>query len=191
VTRLNRRALAIAVGALVTGITGATIWSLQANLKLNREPGVELHNVDRIAHAEGLDQLPSDYSKLPAKPVDAPPVLGNPLPGDLGVPMLRAEQQLPRAPDPAPRPIGAQPDTAADAARMERANREREAENAAAVLSQRKTYGGRQVGNGPACRGRNVEYRCSSERRIIDRRGASWWTGREECIPGTSRRQHA
>lgn len=131
VTRLNRRALAVALGVLATGIMGATIWSLQSNLKLSREPGAELHNVDRIAHAEGLDQLPSDYSQLPPKPVDAPPVLGNPLPGDLGVPMLRAEQQLPRQPDVPTASAAVRPDAAADAARLERANREREAEDAA------------------------------------------------------------
>jgi type IV secretion system protein VirB10 len=90
-----------------------------------------LHNVDRVAHAQGLDQLPTDYSKLPKKTPDAPPVLGNPLPGDLGVPMLRAEQQLPQPALPMPGPSVARPDPAAEAARIERANREREAEEAA------------------------------------------------------------
>ena len=131
VTRLNRRTLAVGLGALASAILGGTIWSLQPHSKTPRDPGAELHNVDRIAHAEGLDQLPTDYSKLPKKAADTPPVLGNPLPGDLGVPMLRAEQQLPEPAAAVPAPAVARPDPAAEAARMERANREREAEEAA------------------------------------------------------------
>ena len=131
VTRLNRRTLAVGLGALASAILGGTIWSLQPHSKTSREPGNELHNVDRVAHAEGLDQLPTDYSKLPKKLSDAPPVLGNPLPGDLGVPMLRAEQQLPQPAVAVPAAAVARPDPAAEAARIERANREREAEDAA------------------------------------------------------------
>lgn len=131
VTRLNRRTLAVGLGALASAILGGTIWSLQPHSKTSREPGTELHNVDRVAHAEGLDQLPTDYSKLPRKTPDTPPVLGNPLPGDLGVPMLRAEQQLPQPALVVPGPGVARPDPAAEAARIERANREREAEEAA------------------------------------------------------------
>ena len=131
VTRLNRRTLAVGLGALASAILGGTIWSLQPHSKTSREPGTELHNVDRVAHAEGLDQLPIDYSKLPKKAADAPPVLGNPLPGDLGVPMLRAEQRTPQPALAVPPPAVARPDPAAEAARIERANREREAEDAA------------------------------------------------------------
>ena len=131
VTRLNRRTLAVGLGALASAILGGTIWSLQPHSKMPRDPGAELHNVDRVAHAEGLDQLPTDYSKLPKKAPGAPPVLGNPLPGDLGVPMLRAEQQLPQPALAVPAPAVARPDPAAEAARMESANRAREAEDAA------------------------------------------------------------
>jgi type IV secretion system protein VirB10 len=57
--------------------------------------------------------------------------LGNPLPGDLGVPVLRAEQRTPQPALAVPPPAVARPDPAAEAARIERANREREAEDAA------------------------------------------------------------
>ncbi len=82
VARLNRRMLAVLAGTLGTIILGATLWSLQSH-KRERNPATELYNVDRVAHAENLGQLPKDYSKVPvaAKPV---PVLGEPLPGDLG-----------------------------------------------------------------------------------------------------------
>jgi len=82
VTRLNRRMLAVFAGALGIVILGSTLWSLQPH-KRERNPATELYNVDRVSRAESLDQLPKDYSKVPviAKPV---PVLGEPLPGDLG-----------------------------------------------------------------------------------------------------------
>lgn len=82
VTRLNRRMLAVLAGTLGAIILGATLWSLQPH-KRERNPATELYNVDRVSRAESLDQLPKDYSKVPvaAKPV---PVLGEPLPGDLG-----------------------------------------------------------------------------------------------------------
>ena len=52
----------------------------------------ELYNVDRVSKSEGLDALPTDYSKLPpALPPDVPE-LGPPLPGDLG-PAIVASQQ--------------------------------------------------------------------------------------------------
>ena len=150
VTRLNRRTLAVGLGALASAILGGTIWSLQPHSKMSRDPGTELHNVDRVTHAEGLDQLPTDYSKLPKKAPDTHPVLGNPLPGDLGVPMLRAEQQLPQPALAAPAPAVARPDPAAEAARMERANREREAEEAAKGSLFFKTARRGDAGSAPA-----------------------------------------
>ena len=82
VTRLNRRMLAVLAGVLGAVVLGGTLWSLQSH-KRERNAATELYNVDRVSHAENLDQLPKDYSKVPvaAKPV---PVLGEPLPGDLG-----------------------------------------------------------------------------------------------------------
>ena len=127
ITRLNRRVIAIGMGVVAAGVAGATFWSLQPHQK-GGNVGVELHNVDRVAHAEGLEQLPPDYSKMPSKPVEAPPVLGPPLPGDLGAPILRSQTV---SPQPAPAQPMVRPDPAAEAARMERANREREAVEAA------------------------------------------------------------
>ena len=83
VTRLNRRMLAVFAGALGIVILGATFWSLQPH-KRERNPATELYNVDRVSRADSLDQLPKDYTKVVpmAKPVV--PMLGEPLPGDLG-----------------------------------------------------------------------------------------------------------
>lgn len=90
VTRLNQRMLAVLAGALGIVILGATLWSLQPH-KRERNPATELYNVDRISRADSLDQLPKDYTKVVpmAKPVV--PMLGEPLPGDLGPAIVHAQ----------------------------------------------------------------------------------------------------
>ena len=90
VTRLNRRMLAVLAGALGIVILGATLWSLQPH-KRERNPATELYNVDRVSRADSLDQLPKDYTKVVpmAKPVV--PMLGEPLPGDLGPAIVHAQ----------------------------------------------------------------------------------------------------
>jgi type IV secretion system protein VirB10 len=127
VTRLNRRMLAVLVGLLAGGALGVTMWSLESR-RNQTNATIELHNVDRIAHAEGFDQLPANYSKI-VRPTEAPPVLGAPLPGDLGGALLQAERQTDIAPTPAAPVL--RPDPVADEARAERINRQREAEEAA------------------------------------------------------------
>ena len=89
VTRLNRRTLAILTGGLSVAVLGATIWSLQPHRRGAGEQ-TELYNVDRVSKSEGLDGLPSDYSKLPAKV----PELGPPLPGDLGPAIVKSQQPV-------------------------------------------------------------------------------------------------
>ncbi|PZQ10809.1 TrbI/VirB10 family protein [Pseudoxanthomonas winnipegensis] len=89
VTRLNRRTLAILVGGLSVAVLGATIWSLQPQRRGANEQ-TELYNVDRVSKSEGLDGLPSDYSKLPPKV----PELGPPLPGDLGPAIMNSQQAV-------------------------------------------------------------------------------------------------
>ncbi|QFZ84758.1 conjugal transfer protein TrbI [Variovorax paradoxus] len=93
VVRLNRRMLAVGAGTLAAAVLGGTMWSLQSQ-KRERNPTAELYNVDRVARADGLDQLPKDYAGMPAAPKPAPPVLGPPLPGDLGSAMAKAQQPM-------------------------------------------------------------------------------------------------
>lgn len=103
VTRLNRRMLIGLSGVLVLAVLGATWWSLHSSQRRASEGQGELHNVERVARSEALDRLPEDYTQLPpplvampeddeASPSDVPE-LGEPLPGDLGVPILRAEHE--------------------------------------------------------------------------------------------------
>lgn len=91
VVRLNRRMLVILVGSLAALVLGATLWSLQP-AKRTKDTAAELYNVDRVSRAETLDQLPKDYSKLSSPVKPAVPVLGEPLPGDLGPAILHAER---------------------------------------------------------------------------------------------------
>jgi type IV secretion system protein VirB10 len=134
VTRLKRRALIAAAAGLAALVLGATLWSLQPGSRGLRGLPTELHNVERVSRAEGLEQLPADYSKIPAPkavepaPATTVPQLGPPMPGDLGTAMLRAEQGDRAVPG-----LGgpSRADAAAEAARMERASRQREAEEAA------------------------------------------------------------
>lgn len=93
VTRLNRRMLAVLVGGLSAAVLGATLWSLSPSRR-DRNAGTELFNVDRIARAEDLERLPKDYAGLAPAPKAAPPVLGEPLPGDLGPAIVKSQQPM-------------------------------------------------------------------------------------------------
>lgn len=93
VTRLNRRMLALLAGGLGATVLGATLWSLSP-ARRDRSVGTELFNVDRIARAEDLERLPKDYAGLAPAPKAAPPLLGEPLPGDLGPAIVKSQQPM-------------------------------------------------------------------------------------------------
>ncbi|MER9713277.1 TrbI/VirB10 family protein [Mesorhizobium sp. M0174] len=82
VTRLSRKVLAgiSLVGSL--GVGGALIYALQTSETGPR--GDELYSTSNRQPADGLASLPRDYTG---------PVLGPPLPGDLGRPMLDAQNK--------------------------------------------------------------------------------------------------
>jgi len=82
VTRLSRKAL-IAIGVIAcTGLGGALIYALQTR---NAGPAnEELYSTTNRPTADGLADLPRDYTG---------PRLGPPLPGDLGRPMLDAQNR--------------------------------------------------------------------------------------------------
>jgi type IV secretion system protein TrbI len=86
VTRLSRKVLAggAAIGSLA--ICGAVLWALQNNRSHNSAPS-ELYTTDHHNVADGLSGLPRDYAGVPRQ---APP-LGPALPGDLGRPIMNAQ----------------------------------------------------------------------------------------------------
>ena len=80
VTRLSRKMLAGVGAAALLGLGAALIYALQT-----RDPGQggeELYSIENRPTADGLTGLPRDYTG---------PVLGPPLPGDLGRPILDAQ----------------------------------------------------------------------------------------------------
>lgn len=93
VTRLSRKVLA-GIGLVASvGIGGALIYALQT--RDAGRPADELYSTDNRSTADGLAGLPRDYGGVPQ--------LGPPLPGDLGRPILGAQnrgQPLPNQPNP-------------------------------------------------------------------------------------------
>jgi type IV secretory pathway VirB10-like protein len=93
VTRLSRKVLA-GIGLVASvGIGGALIYALQS--RDGGKSAEELYSTDNRSTADGLAGLPRDYSSVPQ--------LGPPLPGDLGRPILGAQnrgQPLPNQPNP-------------------------------------------------------------------------------------------
>ncbi|POF33946.1 TrbI/VirB10 family protein [Roseibium marinum] len=83
VMRLSRRTLTVlgAVGGL--GLGAILIVTLQDRKPVHGPP--ELYSTERIQAAEGLSRLPTDYTRIPQ--------LGPPLPGELGRPILSAQQR--------------------------------------------------------------------------------------------------
>jgi type IV secretion system protein VirB10 len=83
VTRLSRKVLA-SIGLVASvGIGGALIYALQT--RDGGRPAGELYSTDNRSTADGLAGLPRDYSAVPQ--------LGPPLPGDLGRPILGAQNR--------------------------------------------------------------------------------------------------
>lgn len=124
VRRLSRRMLTVLAGGVGTAVLAALFWSLRVPERGGQNDADELYNVERIARSEQLTRLPADYSQLPPASPELPPDvprLGEPLPGDLGAPILRAEQQVGRG-----APLGQ------NVAETDRLARLKEAEEAAA-----------------------------------------------------------
>jgi len=80
VTRLSRKMLASVAAVALVGIGGSLIYALQT--RGPDDGGAELYSTNGRQTADGLAGLPKDYTG---------PVLGPALPGDLGRPILSAQ----------------------------------------------------------------------------------------------------
>ncbi|WP_192385157.1 TrbI/VirB10 family protein [Mesorhizobium silamurunense] len=90
-----RRGVIIAIAAIGSGaVFGVTMIALEGPSLHIKDLAEDRYNTDHKPTAEGLDTLPKDYSEIKPKP----PVLGPPLPGDLGRPILERQRQLGIAP---------------------------------------------------------------------------------------------
>lgn len=97
VVRLSRKVLAGLGTVACLGIGGALIFALQG--RDGREGPNELYTTENRPTADELRRLPSDYSDVPQ--------LGPALPGDLGRPIRRAQEEgrpIPATPVPGPDP---------------------------------------------------------------------------------------
>ena len=114
VMRLSRKTLATIGAAGGIAIGGALLWALQPSAPKSHD---NLYSTDTANRAEVVTGAPADYGKVPK--------LGPPLPGDLGRPIVSAQQDGEAIPAP---PIGNPPaggrSPAEDA--RERARQERE-----------------------------------------------------------------
>jgi type IV secretory pathway VirB10-like protein len=107
VMRLSRKALATLGVVAGLGIGGSLYYAL---VPKGEKAAKELYNTDSRAAAETITSGPKDYGQVPK--------LGPKLPGDLGGPIVSAQQRGENVPVP---PIGARPDPrvqAAEAARQ-------------------------------------------------------------------------
>lgn len=86
VTRLSRKALAGGTALALVLIAGAALWALRSNQPKSSAPE-ELYSTDHHNVADGLAALPRDYAGVPRDV----PRLGPPLPGDLGRPIVAAQ----------------------------------------------------------------------------------------------------
>lgn len=112
VTRLSRKVLAGLGLAASLGVGGALIYALQTR---HSGQGQELYSTDNRSTPDGLAGLPKDYSGVPK--------LGPPLPGDLGRPILNAQNggTVPPIGAPASGPTGPSPEEQRRAQELEAA----------------------------------------------------------------------
>jgi type IV secretion system protein TrbI len=125
VMRLSRKAMASIGAAAGVGVGGLLIYALQAP---DKKAAQELYNTDSHATPEAITSGPRDYAQVPK--------LGPPLPGDLGGPIVSAQQRGENVPVPPVGPQAGQADPrvqAAEAARQ-RASEERDAARTSSVF---------------------------------------------------------
>lgn len=122
VMRLSRKALALMGVAAGLGIGGSLIYALKPP---GEKEAKELYSTDSRATSETITSGPRDYNQAPK--------LGPPLPGDLGGPIVSAQQRGENVPV---TPVGAQPDPRAQAeeAARQRAQQERDAARMSGVF---------------------------------------------------------
>lgn len=116
VMRLSRRTLAVLGGTAGIAIGGALLWALRP---VDPKAAQELYEVTSPNRSEAVTGAPADYGAVPK--------LGPPLPGDLGRPIVSAQQAGEPVPVPAMGPPTADPRQTAREQAKQRALQEREA----------------------------------------------------------------
>ena len=136
VTRLSRKVLA-GLGLVVSlGVGGALLYALQTRNAGNQ--GQELYSTDNRSTPDGLNGLPKDYSGVPR--------LGPPLPGDLGRPILNAQN----GGQPIPAPGTTTPASPGPSPEEQRRAQELEAARTARLFSSTETRPANSATTAPA-----------------------------------------
>lgn len=94
VVRFKRRLMIGIAATGIGGLFGVTWLALQGPILRVGRQAQELYSTDPKSAPEGLTDLPRDYGEIQSET----PVLGPPLPGDLGPPILERQKQLGLAP---------------------------------------------------------------------------------------------
>ena len=128
VVRLSRKAIGITSAAGLALVGGALLFALRP---ASHEQGEELVNTESTAVADGLASAPRDYTQVPR--------LELPLPGDLGKPILDAQDRGAVAALP---PVGARPASQSPAIAAREAARQRIAQESEAARASRLFFGG-------------------------------------------------
>ena len=89
VKRFSKRALMILLGTGSAIVLGSLAFALQGPKEGTDGPARELYNTGHNPEADGLATLPKSYGEI--APEDD--ILGPPLPGDLGTPILKAQRE--------------------------------------------------------------------------------------------------
>jgi type IV secretory pathway VirB10-like protein len=108
IRRLNKRTLMIGAAVLALLIAGAIIVALDPPRLLAPPARSELYNTERKQTADGLARLPKSYAEVP--------VLGPPVPGDIGRAFVEGEKRLGLPPPAADTPIRPNPEDEAERA---------------------------------------------------------------------------
>lgn len=142
VTRLSRKALTALGGVAAVGLGGALIYALQ--VQHGGGAREELYSTDNRSTPDGLAALPKDYAGVPR--------LGPPLPGDLGRPILDAQNRGQPVTTPGidvpPRTPGAEQAEQRRLAELERRRQEMEAARTSRVFFQSGTQTASAAGGG-------------------------------------------
>jgi type IV secretion system protein VirB10 len=122
VVRLSRRALIVLGSVSALGVGSALLYALGP--QHGARPGAELYNTDSRNTADKLGSMPKDYGEVPK--------LGPPLPGDLGRPIVNAQNQGKDVPAPNMGPATmTAPQNPAEAARQQARQRAAQVREAA------------------------------------------------------------
>ena len=90
--RFSKRALGVVLGGASLFVFGALAIAMSPAKDISGQRQ-ELYSTTNRPTANGLARLPVTYADMQAAKSTEPPLLGPPLPGDLGAPILQAQQE--------------------------------------------------------------------------------------------------